>query len=365
MVDPFARLSAGQSRQSDAVTATPVQETRRGDQCSSAPGQEVIRPAGPSSEFALTGGGGGYTTCLGKKEGRNRPRVQRPTRRTRRMGAGTKAAAVQPRPKKLYREKDERPAVGIKASAKHAASAKQAEAVSRNALQKTAASAGLTALGRAVPLAQLTRKELQARAIKAGLKANAKSSDLVKALEAFAASAAAGAALLQQPVKGLKFEVDAERAEVRARRPDARVAPAVAPAWATVRLAWLTLACAPARSARRAGRARHPRQNSWRHKVEQKGAHVQPPLDRRGTHTHRSRPRGPRKLQDLSCGRSSIGIPTREKRQTNQPTSSRQAARTGHGRARSKQAGSQKLQLSSVPDARWTVLSSTFRPSFL
>ena len=165
------------------------------------------------------------------------------------MGAGTKAAAVQPRPKKLYREKEERPAVGIKASAKNAASAKQAEAVSRNALQKTAASAGLTALGRAVPLAQLTRKELQARAIKAGLKANAKSADLVKALESFAASAAAGAALLQQPVKGLNFKVDAERAEVRAQRSDARVAPAVAPACATVRLAWAdTRVCARSHS---------------------------------------------------------------------------------------------------------------------
>ena len=165
------------------------------------------------------------------------------------MGAGTKAAVVQPRPKKLYREKEERPAVGIKASAKNAASAKQAEAVSRNALQKTAASAGLSALGRAVPLAQLTRKELQARAIKAGLKANAKSADLVKALESFAASAAAGAALLQQPVKGLNFKVDAERAEVRAQRPDARVVPPVAPACATVRLAWAdTRVCARSHS---------------------------------------------------------------------------------------------------------------------
>ena len=183
-----------------------------------------------------------------KKEAR--PRVQRPTLDGRdAMGAGTKAAVVQPRPKKLYREKEERPAVGIKASAKNAASAKQAEAVSRNALQKTAASAGLSALGRAVPLAQLTRKELQARAIKAGLKANAKSADLVKALESFAASAAAGAALLQQPVKGLNFKVDAERAEVRAQRPDARVVPPVAPACATVRLAWAdTRVCARSHS---------------------------------------------------------------------------------------------------------------------
>ena len=48
-----------------------------------------------------------------------------------------------------------------------------------------------------MPLAQLTRKELQARAIKAGLKANAKSSELVKALESMEQIAAAGEAVMQ------------------------------------------------------------------------------------------------------------------------------------------------------------------------
>ena len=86
------------------------------------------------------------------------------------------------RPKKLYRTKEERPAIGIKAAAKDSAKSKSHE-VSRTSLQAAANAAGLTALGREVPLSQLSRKELQGRAIKEGLKANAKSADLIKALE--------------------------------------------------------------------------------------------------------------------------------------------------------------------------------------
>ena len=61
------------------------------------------------------------------------------------MGAGTKAAAVQPRPKKLYREKDERPAVGIKASAKHA--------MARQEHERAAALSGPTGAPSDAPLA--------------------------------------------------------------------------------------------------------------------------------------------------------------------------------------------------------------------
>jgi hypothetical protein len=72
------------------------------------------------------------------------------------------------------------------------------------------------ALGKSVPLSQLTRKELQARAIKAGLKANAKSDELVKALESMQASAAAGAALLRNPLAlgGAMAPMDAEKTEL-------------------------------------------------------------------------------------------------------------------------------------------------------
>lgn len=97
---------------------------------------------------------------------------------------GAKAAAPSApavRPKKLYRAKEERPAVGIKAAA--AAKGKgQTEEVSRKSLQVAAGLGGLTAFACEVPLEKLSRKELQAKAIKAGLKANAKSADLIKAL---------------------------------------------------------------------------------------------------------------------------------------------------------------------------------------
>ena len=70
------------------------------------------------------------------------------------------------RPKKLYRDdaknRDEKPAGGVKAAAKQAA-AKQGEGVSREGLRAAASAAGLTATGKAVPIAQLSRKELQVR----------------------------------------------------------------------------------------------------------------------------------------------------------------------------------------------------------
>ena len=58
-----------------------------------------------------------------------------------------------------------------------------------------------------------------ARAIKAGLKANAKSADLIKALESMEATAAAGAAFMRDgsvvsDAVGVKFAPNPERAEV-------------------------------------------------------------------------------------------------------------------------------------------------------
>ena len=64
------------------------------------------------------------------------------------------------RPKKLYRAKEERPALAVKAAVKQNAAASK-EHISRANLQSAAAAAGLSGVGRAVPLAQLTRKELQ------------------------------------------------------------------------------------------------------------------------------------------------------------------------------------------------------------
>ena len=98
------------------------------------------------------------------------------------MAGGKKAPPVQPRPKKLYRQegksKDERPAVGVKNAAKVAGSKAAGDEVAREPLKAMAAAAGLraTAAAAGVSLQKLTRKELQARAIKAGLKASLKTS---------------------------------------------------------------------------------------------------------------------------------------------------------------------------------------------
>ena len=96
------------------------------------------------------------------------------------------------RPKKLYTKKDSLPAVGVKAAAASKVS-KEPQQVERRSLEALAGAAGLTAAaaaarGRQQSLAQLSRKELQALAIKAGIKANQKNADLIKALTSMAST---------------------------------------------------------------------------------------------------------------------------------------------------------------------------------
>ena len=172
------------------------------------------------------------------------------------------------RPKKLYRadakNRDDKPAVSVKFAAKVAAGKPQGAGVSRDALRAVASAAGLHATGKSVPIAQLSRKELQVRirsriaplahaierqqrnktggrsshpslgtillapclsplwflrsrtqalAIKKGLKANAKSAELVAALEQMESSATAGAALFMKPLPVGASELK-ERTEV-------------------------------------------------------------------------------------------------------------------------------------------------------
>ena len=101
------------------------------------------------------------------------------------MAAGnTTKQAV--RPKKLYRSVEAAKAADVAADR---AKVKAGEVVSRKNLPKNSAAAT------SVPLDKLSRKELQAKAVACGLKANAKSADLVKQLEKLQEAATAGATI--------------------------------------------------------------------------------------------------------------------------------------------------------------------------
>ena len=112
------------------------------------------------------------------------------------------AADLQVRPKKLYKAKDDKPALSKKAQAQLNAQ-KAGEAVSREKLAAFSKAAGLSAVGKEVSLEALSRKELQGLAIKAGIKANAKSAEIIKNLKLMQSAVAAGAAIMSNPSAAL------------------------------------------------------------------------------------------------------------------------------------------------------------------
>lgn len=118
------------------------------------------------------------------------------------------SADLQVRPKKLYKAKEEKPALSKKAQAQLNAQ-RAGEQVSREKLAAFSKAAGLAAAGKDVALDKLSRKELQALAIKAGVKANAKSADIIKSLQMMQAAASAGAAIMSNPTAALTTDVAA------------------------------------------------------------------------------------------------------------------------------------------------------------
>ena len=111
------------------------------------------------------------------------------------------------RAKQIYRSLDAATAADV--AQQKAAKSKQ-ETVKRKHLPGAA--------GKEVPLEQLSRKELQAKALECGLAANAKSADIIKALKSMKAAAMAGAAIgsemLSNPMATVAPKLTGEAAEL-------------------------------------------------------------------------------------------------------------------------------------------------------
>lgn len=102
-----------------------------------------------------------------------------------------------PAPPKQVRQKNSKDPEAAKKAAQAEAAMRQEVAKKKNAeFVDRASLPNFMAAGSNVPLANLSRKELQKRAIAAGLKANASSADIIKALQTMQDSVSAGAELL-------------------------------------------------------------------------------------------------------------------------------------------------------------------------
>jgi hypothetical protein len=102
-----------------------------------------------------------------------------------------------PAPPKDVRQKNSKDPQAAKKAAQAEAALKQENAKRKNADEvDRSALPSFMAAGANVPLANLSRKELQKRAIAAGLKANASSADIIKALQTLQDSVSAGFELL-------------------------------------------------------------------------------------------------------------------------------------------------------------------------
>lgn len=110
-----------------------------------------------------------------------------------------------PAPQKEVRQKNSKDPQAAKKAAQAEAALRQEEAKKKNAdMVNRSALPSFMAAGANVPLANLSRKELQKQAIAAGLKANASSADIIKALQTMQDSVSAGAELLSATSSLLK-----------------------------------------------------------------------------------------------------------------------------------------------------------------
>lgn len=127
-----------------------------------------------------------------------------------------------PAPPKEVRQKNSKDPSAAKKAALEEAAKRQQDAKKRNAeMVNRSALPAFMAAGADVPLANLSRKELQQRAIAAGLKANAKSADIIKALKDMQDTVNAGAELLSAKsslLKPLPAKTGATPAKTREQR---------------------------------------------------------------------------------------------------------------------------------------------------